>query len=758
MDDVRVAFLCGDDLSADEQAARDWCTAAFDTESIRLADLDDPEQPVEHGGASRLADVDACWWHRDRPLTAADDASASGDGDDDLPQTTADVLGSFVADGGGLLLSGHALSAVDRLGIDAVPPDATGTDELPNGGGFLAKRVHADHPVFESFPDLPVYTRPAGSQQPYARYEHVLPSEGQVLASAVRGADYEVARKSLIEWHHGAGHVLGAGSELRFHDEFAPDYEVATTQERFVRNALTLLAGDRYPTFSDRPASPEGFTAVRQRLAADHHRPGYHLAGPAGWLNDPNGLIQWNGRYHVFYQYNPAGPFHGTIHWGHAVSEDLLHWEDRPVALAPDPDGPDRDGCWSGCAVDDDGTPTVLYTGGRDREQLPCLAVSPDDSLDRWQKDPANPVIESAPTDVDVLSTDDWAAEFRDHCVWRDRDTWYHVIGSGVTGVGGTALLYRGETLDGWEYVGPLLTGDWEGAGAVWECPELLRFGEYDLLHVSNYEDVEYFVGTADLVSPNFRVESHDTLDYGDFYAPQSLETDDGRTLLFGWLPEARSTAAQWEAGWSGCLSLPRELTVTDDGRLRQRPARELTALRGEQVVRGGDEQAANDTAGEREAGTDLTLSAGESRRLPLAGNSYELAAEVDLAPGATLVCSLFASPAGTERTTVRYDGADLVVDRSESTNGNGRDGGASVDGAATDAQRLPVDEGPLSLRLFADGSVLELFADEARCLTSRVYPTREDADGVTLHAVDGDVTVRNLRAWHLDGTFPAGE
>jgi beta-fructofuranosidase len=747
---VRVAVLCGDDLSADEQAARDWCHSTFDAESIRLADLAD---------RGKLAEFDTCWWHRDRPLTA-----------DSLSALAADTLDSFVASGGGLLLSGHALSAVDRIGIDAVPPDATGTDELPNGGGFLAKRVHADHPVFESFPDLPVYTRPAGSQQSYARYERVLPNEGQVLASAVRGTDYEVARKSLIEWHHGAGHVLGAGSELRFHDEFAPDYEVATTQQRFVRNALTLLGGDRYPTFSDRPGvvgpsaaddaggATAGFTAMRERLADDHHRPGYHLAGPAGWLNDPNGLIQWNGRYHVFYQYNPAGPFHGTIHWGHAVSDDLLHWEDRPVALTPDPDGPDRDGCWSGCAVDDDGTPTVLYTGGRDREQLPCLAVSPDDSLDSWQKDPANPVIESAPTDIDVLSTDDWSAEFRDHCVWRERDTWYHVIGSGVTDVGGTALLYRGETLDEWEYVGPLLTGDWEGSGAVWECPELLRFGEYDLLHVSNYEDTEYFVGTADLVSPNFRVESHDKLDYGDFYAPQSLATDDGRTLLFGWLPEARSTRAQWEAGWSGCLSLPRELDVTDDGRLRQRPAQEVAALRGEQVV-GSESPGRGDSAGSSEpSGVDLTLAAGEHHRLPLVGNSYELAGEMDLAPGATLTLSLFESPAGTERTRLRYDGTELVVDRSESTSGKARDGDTRADGATTDDRRLPIDDGPLSFRLFADGSILELFADEARCLTSRVYPTREDADGVGLRATGGDVTVRNLQAWHLDGTFPAGE
>jgi beta-fructofuranosidase len=745
MDDgtERVAFLAAGDLTDDERAALEWCRSTRPTERLSLAALDDPEA---------LDDFDVCWWHRESPFDAGRGDGESGDagGDEDrdgrslLPPAAAEALGAWVADGGGLLLSLHALAAVPALGVDDVPPDATGTDELPDGGGLLAKTVHRDHPAFESFPDLPVYTRPAGGRQPYCRYERVLPREGQVLASAVRGSDYAVGFKSMVEWHHGAGHVVGVGSELRFAD--VHDYEIAATQERFVGNLVTVLAGDRRPTFTDRPGDAAGFTALRRRLADDPHRPGYHLAGPAGWLNDPNGLVQWDGRYHVFYQYNPAGPFHGTIHWGHAVSDDLVHWEDRPVALAPDPDGPDRDGCWSGCAVDDDGTPTILYTGGRGRDQLPCLAVSPDDDLDRWSKDPTNPVIEAAPTNLDVLATDDWAAEFRDHCVWRQDGVWYHVIGSGVTGVGGTALLYRGERLDDWEYVGPLLTGDWEGAGAVWECPELLDFGAKQLLHVSNYDDVEYFVGEADLVSPGFAVERHDRLDYGDFYAPQSLRTDDDRVLLWGWLPEARGEHPQWEAGWSGCLSLPRELDVTDAGHLVQRPARELTALRGEQVVGGGggDEGEAGETHGET-----LTLAAGASRRLPLAGNRYELAGEVELAPGATLTLSLFESPARTERTEVRYDGDALVVDRSHSTHGD----------ATTESQRLPLDgDGPLSLRLFADGSVLELFADEARCLTSRVYPTRADADGVTLRASGGDVAVRELRAWELDGVFPAGE
>ena len=94
-------------------------------------------------------------------------------------------------------------------------------------------------------------------------------------------------------------------------------------------------------------------TNVPENVATDPHRPRYHFLPPANWLNDPNGLIQWNGEYHMFYQYNPNGPFHGTIHWGHAVSADLVHWRHLPIALAPEPGTADEDGCWSGCAVDD---------------------------------------------------------------------------------------------------------------------------------------------------------------------------------------------------------------------------------------------------------------------------------------------------------------------------------------------------------------------------------------------------------------------
>jgi beta-fructofuranosidase len=720
----------------------------------------DPDGDVD---ATTFADYDVLWWHRDRPLDwdAAEETLAA----------RADPFAAHLADGGGLLLTLHALSAVSDLGIDPVPPDATGHETAPAKVGYLAKAVHHDHPAFETFDGLRIHTRAADADTAFARYERVLPERGTVLAAGLRGDDYLVDQKPLVEWQVGAGRVIGAGVGLSF--AHARNFECAATQERLVENLLVTLGGGRAPDFTDRPATRAGFAALRGALADDHHRPRYHVSPPANWLNDPNGLIHHDGVYHLFYQYNPAGPAHGTIHWGHATSEDLVHWRDEPVALTPDPDGPDRDGCWSGCAVDDDGTPTLLYTGGRDRAQLPCLATAATDDLTSWEKHAGNPVIERAPRDLSILATDHWAAEFRDHCVWREGGVWYHLIGSGVTDVGGTALLYRGERLDEWEYVGPLLVGDWEGAGPVWECPELVDFGEKQLLHVSNYAEVPYFLGTADLTSPGFLVEEHGLLDYGDFYAPQTMTDADGRTLMWAWVPEARGVEAQWHAGWSGLLTLPRVVDLDEDGRLRQRPAPELTALRGEGVS------------------ASVDLASGERQTLPLSGTAAELDLTARRPADATLELLLFESPARTERTVVRWQDAEppaegegapeaeLLVDRSRSSHGHD---------AETDDQRMPLsatrvgtepvdehahaaDGGPrsaeggpetaprgrgertLSLRTFVDGSVIELFANGSRCLTSRVYPSRPDADGVALVAHGGPVSV-DVDAWELGGAF----
>ena len=143
-------------------------------------------------------------------------------------------------------------------------------------------------------------------------------------------------------------------------------------------------------------ATPAGSGSIQHHpdripLAADPWRPAYHYQPPCKWMNDPNGTIYWKGRYHLFYQHNPDGPWHGNIHWGHASSEDLVHWTDHPIALAPGPGGPDRLQCYSGAAfVNMDGVPTFIYHGVPDGI---CLATSTDDLLINWEKHPANPII-----------------------------------------------------------------------------------------------------------------------------------------------------------------------------------------------------------------------------------------------------------------------------------------------------------------------------------------------------------------------------
>src|SRR6201987_1407541 len=153
-----------------------------------------------------------------------------------------------------------------------------------------------------------------------------------------------------------------------------------------------------------------GRSNLPARLAADRLRPKYHLLPAANWMNDPNGPIFYRGRYHMFYQYNPSGAFWGTMHWAHASSPDMIHWQHEPIALAPTPGGYDRDGVFSGSAVLDGNTPNLIYTGvlpaaspseitldGQHQlREVQCLATSTDTDLRSWRKLP-EPVIARPP-------------------------------------------------------------------------------------------------------------------------------------------------------------------------------------------------------------------------------------------------------------------------------------------------------------------------------------------------------------------------
>ena len=692
-----IGFLHCDDLSFEQQSALDWATTELGAvERVPVTERDD----------SGFEEYDVLWWHRETPVNPQTIAEA------------ADVFAAYFERGGTLLLTGQALTAVEALGVDRVAPDAVGTEPVETPVGPLWKTQYADHPAVAAFDDVRFHTRGGGGTQSFARYDKVLPERADVLAGTVRGDIDRPDEVSVVEWKPGTGTVLGVGANVEF-DAHGAD----GGRETFLAGCLRFLGENADDGLVGRPKAAADLAAMRTDFRDDYDRPSYHLTPPANWLNDPNGLIEWNGTYHAFYQYNPGGPYHDTIHWGHATSEDLVHWEDRPVALTPNPDGPDRDGCWSGCAIDDDGTVHMLYTGGRDGRQLPCLATAVDETLDVWKKNPENPIVAEPPVELDILSTDHWDAEFRDHSVWRENGSWYQLIGSGIAGVGGTALLYRSDDLLDWTYLGPLYTAESEAEGHMWECPELLDFGEERLLHVSNYEHVRYFLGTVR--DARFERETSGILDYGDFYAPQTLRDGSGRLLTFGWLKEARSERAQWDAGWSGALSLPRVLDV-EDGELRQRPAAEVESLRGG-----------------HHGFESRGLSDGHREVLQTRGRALELAVSLDLGTADEVGIVLRETVDGEERTPLHVRRDELILERSTSS---------LHPETADDPIRMPLDgEERVDLRVFIDGSVIEVFANERRCLTGRIYPTRADADGVSLYAAGGDARIVTLDAWELD-------
>ena len=473
-------------------------------------------------------------------------------------------------------------------------------------------------------------------------------------------------------------------------------------------------------------------TNALQPAANDPQRPRYHFLPPANWLNDPNGLIQWNGQYHMFYQYNPNGPFHGTIHWGHAISDDLVHWEHLPIALAPEPGTADEDGCYSGVAVDDGGVPTLIYSGNHDRTQRMCLATS-SDGLRTWQKHPDNPLIPEPPPGLDLT-------EYRDHSVWREDGAWYQLMGAGIEGQGGTALLYRSNDLRSWEYLHPLLIGDQQRStpiwtGSMWECPDFFALDGRHVLIVSVWDDQQLHYSVAmvgNYGDKRFVPDVEHKLDYGDrhFYAPQSFTDAHGRRIIFGWIYEGRSIEAQLASGWSGVMSLPRVLSLGPDGQVCMQPAPELAALRGEHM---------------RSAAIDV--SASQVVVLPeISGDTLEL--DVELAPTPAGRCGIVVrrSPDGAEQTLITYDAAlhQLIVDRTH----------ASLD-VATDRNlhvaplTLRADE-LLRLHIFLDRSVLEVFANERISITSRIYPTRADSVGVALLAERGEAWLNALDAWQI--------
>jgi beta-fructofuranosidase len=469
------------------------------------------------------------------------------------------------------------------------------------------------------------------------------------------------------------------------------------------------------------------------------HRPQAHVRPSTGWINDPIGPVVWHGRTHLFHQFNPAGGYWDRPHWGHVTSHDLVTWRRRPVALTPDPAGPDADGCFSGSVVVDGDEAVMFYTGvrgepGPEQRQLTCVARSRDPDLDVWVKDPDNPVV-TPPDDLELLG-------FRDPYVWREDGRWWMLTGAGIRGVGGAVLLHTSEDLRTWVYRGPMLTGaglitadpavdDEQDAwtGAMWECPTLMRTQDGDVLVVSIHDEETTHHPLAiigRLHGGRFLPERVQRLDLGpDLYAPCLLREASGRTVMWAWSWEARTPERQRQDGWAGTLSLPRRLDLVD-GRVHVAPLTELVGLRGPE-----HRVSPVPTA-------EGWLAAGAE------GESLDL--EVVLGPAADRVAlRVFRSPALEEVTTVGIDrvAGSVWLDRDHASRdpdaSGGRYGGT-----------VPIRPDETRLRIVLDRSIVEVFIDGRAALTARVYPSRDDSRGIEVIGSAEAVDDMRVRAWPL--------
>lgn len=458
----------------------------------------------------------------------------------------------------------------------------------------------------------------------------------------------------------------------------------------------------------------------------------YHFMPQTGWLNDPNGLIYFKGKYHFFFQHNPYHGFWDSMHWGHAVSDDMLHWEYLPIALAPSEpyDNHQHGGCFSGSAIEHEGKLFLMFTGttneGKGFEQTQCIAYS-EDGL-HFEKYKGNPVLtapEGIPTD-----------QFRDPKVWKHEDTYYMVCGASRNNKG-LALLYRSKDMFHWTFFNELAEsrGEW---GYMWECPDFYPLGDKYVLTFSPMGAGEhtavYLVGDFDYETGRFNSHVNGEIDWGlDYYAPQSLLTPDGRRVMVGWsnewewMPAWKDWGPTYKEGWCGSFNIPREVRMMEDGTLQFPPIAEVETIRENPEYKG--------TLAVSEKETELT--AGD-------GVCFELKMKIDLEKTDADRLELSLRCGEGRKTTCLFDfrKAELIVDR------NTADGWSR--GISRSLMYLKGKK-ELDVHILSDQSSLEIFTDQYQNNHSNNIFAGDEQNKLQLRAIGGSALIKDVETYGLN-------
>ena len=441
---------------------------------------------------------------------------------------------------------------------------------------------------------------------------------------------------------------------------------------------------------------------MTDKFLQDNTHPEFHITGGKGWINDPNGLVIFNGEYHVFFQYYPHGVEWGPMHWGHVKSKDLTHWESLPIALYPDET---EDGCFSGSAVVWKDKLYLLYTsyrkngGGENVRQLQALASS-DDGIHFTKH---GVVIGEKDLPAEYTPVD-----FRDPKILRHDGRFYALVAARRRGGTGRILLFESDNLFDWKYVCELLHRD--SKGIMIECPDyceqagLLIYSEQNKpreghTHLNLHTTIAR-VGKLDF-EHGFTESGHgEPIDYGfDFYAPQMFE---GAPVMIGWMNmwERNNPSAKYD--FAGMLTVPRKVEVKNN-RLWQTPiytGREVLS------VENGGRITDKVIAGSVKINTSGLRAF--KMKMRMNGRHYAL---------------------------LTLDGDEWVFDRSNA--GEKIVGSEKDEDSIAQVRRMPYEKGVFNrLEIVIDRFSVEIFAD-GRALSSVIYPEL-DADGLELE-LDAD-------------------
>ncbi len=463
------------------------------------------------------------------------------------------------------------------------------------------------------------------------------------------------------------------------------------------------------------------------------------------WLNDPNGLVYLDGEYHLFYQFHPESTVWGPMHWGHAVSRDLVNWEHLPIALYPDEHGTIFSGSavvdWNNTAGFGKEALIAVFTYNKDYKETQNLAYSTDKGR-TWTKYSGNPVIPHPGHLCDI----------RDPKVFWHTDHWVLSLAAGDK-----VLFYVSTDLKNWEQSGSF-GGGYGSTTGVWETPDLFKLPIADGLEIrwvltvgvgdgapAGGSGTQYFIGDFDgrsFVSENSK-ETILWADHGaDYYAPQSWSDEpNGRRLMLGWMSNWQYARVIPASSWRGVFSLIREISLQRTGngiRLIHQPISEIQTLRGK-----------------HERWQKEIIQPGKNLLESVFGKTLEIIAEFQVADA--VECFGLRVRAGhDEHTTIAYKPKDnlLFVDRTDSGQVDFQDGFASIHSA----ELLP-SANDIRLHIFVDSSSVEIFANDGLVVfTECIFPA-EQSQGLELFAEGGAVILTSLDIYHLNpATFQTKE